>query len=259
MDAIWMSPAVWLSQGPAAVLLGCWACGPVQTTSKAACWAAFVKFLYESGSCNQQFHISADAKPFSALTLLVGRQEGHPACKNLSGGMLAWLFVWIEVQTCIWPSWWLCHSLSLASAKSRLVLPFWYRLTRVVPDKGPLNGCVCVCADAKSFQWMYNTNISEQQIWLSEWTNSTDNIWAVKRVCVYIYIAIWKDTWSKRWWGGCGFSWTIDYQMQNHLHLAPADDYASTSALIFSMPVAVPDGHPTVSKHWRQVCLENGC
>jgi len=31
---------------------------------------------------------------FSALTLLVGRQEGHPACKNLSGGVLAWLSVW---------------------------------------------------------------------------------------------------------------------------------------------------------------------
>ena len=28
---------------------------------------------------------------FSALTLLVGRQEGHPACKNPSGGVLAWL------------------------------------------------------------------------------------------------------------------------------------------------------------------------
>jgi len=28
---------------------------------------------------------------FSALMLLVGRQEGHPACKKLSGGMLAWL------------------------------------------------------------------------------------------------------------------------------------------------------------------------
>ena len=41
---------------------------------------------------------------FSALTLLVGRQEGHPACKKLSGGMLAWLSVWTEVQTCIWPS-----------------------------------------------------------------------------------------------------------------------------------------------------------
>ena len=28
------------------------------------------------------------------------------------------------------------------SLKSRLVLPFWYRLTWVVPDKGPLNVCV---------------------------------------------------------------------------------------------------------------------
>ena len=59
---------------------------------------------------------------FSALTLLVGQQEGHPAC-----------------------CWWHYHSLSLASVKSRLVLPFWYWLTRVVLDKGPLNGCVCVC------------------------------------------------------------------------------------------------------------------
>ena len=44
------------------------------------------------------------------------------------------------------------HSLSLASVKSRLVLPFWYRLTRVVPEKGPLNGCVCVCV-----QWAAQT------------------------------------------------------------------------------------------------------
>jgi len=41
---------------------------------------------------------------FSALTLLVGRQKGHPACKKLSGEVLAWLSVWSEVQTCIWPS-----------------------------------------------------------------------------------------------------------------------------------------------------------
>jgi len=40
----------------------------------------------------------------SALTLLVGRQEGHPACKKLSGGVLAWSSVWSEMQTCIWPS-----------------------------------------------------------------------------------------------------------------------------------------------------------
>ena len=80
----------------------------------------------------------------SASTLLVGRQEGHPACRKLSGVVLAWLSVWSEVQTCIRPSWCHCHSLSPASVKSRLVLPFWYRLTRAVLEKGPLNGCVCV-------------------------------------------------------------------------------------------------------------------
>jgi len=30
--------------------------------------------------------------------LLVGLQEGHPACKKLSGEVLAWLSVWSEVQ-----------------------------------------------------------------------------------------------------------------------------------------------------------------
>jgi len=55
----------------------------------------------------------------SVLTLLVGWQEGHPACKKLSGGMLAWLCVLVKVQICIWPSY--CHSLSLAP-----VNPDWF-------------------------------------------------------------------------------------------------------------------------------------
>jgi len=38
---------------------------------------------------SSSFYVAA----FSALTLLVGRQEGHPACKKLSGGVLAWLSV----------------------------------------------------------------------------------------------------------------------------------------------------------------------
>jgi len=49
-------------------------------------------------------HFVGKTLAFSALTLLVGRQEGHPACKNLSDGVLAWLSVWSEVQTCMWPS-----------------------------------------------------------------------------------------------------------------------------------------------------------
>ena len=66
----------------------------------------------------------------------LGGRKGIRPVKTLSGGVLAWLSVWSEVQTCIWPSWCHCHSLSLASVKSRLVLPFWHRLTRVVPKKG---------------------------------------------------------------------------------------------------------------------------
>ena len=69
-----------------------------------------------------------------------GRKDIRPV-KNwvVGAGMVICL-----VQTCIQPSWCHCHSLSLASVKSRLVLPFWYRLTRVVPDKRPAV-CVCVC------------------------------------------------------------------------------------------------------------------
>ena len=92
-------------------------------------------------SAQSRFWWFAFCYAFCALTLLVGRQEGHPASataarKKLSGGVLAWLSVWSEVQTCIWPSWCHCHSLFLASVKSRLVLPFWYRLSCVVPEKG---------------------------------------------------------------------------------------------------------------------------
>ena len=61
---------------------------------------------------------------FSALMLLVGRQEGHPACKRTEWWGLVWLSVWSEMQTCIWPSWCQCHSLSLASVKARLVFTF---------------------------------------------------------------------------------------------------------------------------------------
>jgi len=55
---------------------------------------------------------SINSTAFIALTLLVGLQEGYPACKKLDwwdAGMI----VWGEVQICIWPSCCHCHSLSL--------------------------------------------------------------------------------------------------------------------------------------------------
>ena len=77
------------------------------------------------------------------MTLLVGRQEGHPACKKLSGKVLAWLSGarcrLAYAQLIPLPLTVSCFS------KIQIGLPFWYRPTRVVLEKGPLNGCVCVC------------------------------------------------------------------------------------------------------------------
>ena len=69
------------------------------------------------------------AFPYSALTLLVGRQEGHPACKKLDVSLL--VMIWLELCTSYSSS---CHHSpppsSLASIESRMEM-FWRRLTRL--------------------------------------------------------------------------------------------------------------------------------
>ena len=84
------------------------------------------------------------------------------------------LYVWSKVQTCIWPSGCHCHSLSLASVKSKLVLPYWYRLTWVVPDRGPLNVCVSLCLLNK----VPITNKMQNSQW--QWKASNLTQWARK-------------------------------------------------------------------------------
>jgi len=41
----------------------------------------------------------------------------------------------------------------VASVKSRLVLPFWYRLTQVVLEKRPLNGCSSSSSSSCGLRW----------------------------------------------------------------------------------------------------------
>jgi len=67
--------------------------------------------------------------------------KGHLACKNWVVGCWHGYLSGARCRLAYKPSWCHCHSLSLASVKSILVLPFWYWLTRVVLDRGPLNGC----------------------------------------------------------------------------------------------------------------------
>jgi len=81
---------------------------------------------------------------FSALTLLVGRQEGHPACKKLSGGVLAWLSAWSEVQTCIMsqliPLQLTVSSFSKIQTGFTFLAPAGQKGVRVC-----VSVCVCVC------------------------------------------------------------------------------------------------------------------
>jgi len=81
---------------------------------------------------------------FSALTLLVGRQEGHPACKKTEwwgAGMVICLERGADLHMAqLMP---LPLTVSCFS-KIQIGFTFLYWLTWVVPDKGPLNECVCV-------------------------------------------------------------------------------------------------------------------
>ena len=49
-------------------------------------------------SCKSYIKFILSYMAFSALTLLVGWQEGHPACKKLSGGVLEWLSVYSKAD-----------------------------------------------------------------------------------------------------------------------------------------------------------------
>ena len=68
---------------------------------------------------------------FSALTLLVGWQEGYPDCKKTE-----WRDAGPADATALTVS---CFS------KIQIGFTFLVLAHRVVPDRGPLNGCVCVC------------------------------------------------------------------------------------------------------------------
>ena len=106
--------------------------------------------------------------------------------------MLAWLSVWSEVQTCIWFSWCHCHSPSLASVKSRLALPFWYRLTWVVPGKGPLSGCskgmevICMLSHFMPLTpWIVTDYFLS---WLYFMESSCSNHFHVFSIQIYVYV-----------------------------------------------------------------------
>jgi len=75
-----------------------------------------------------------------ALMLLVGRQEGHPACKKTEWwGAVVVVCLEQDIMAQLMP---LLLTVSCFS-KIQIGFTFWYRLTWVVLEKGLLNRCVC--------------------------------------------------------------------------------------------------------------------
>ena len=111
-----------------------------------------------------------------------------------------------------------------ASVKSRLVLPLWYRLTRVVTDKGPLNGCVCVCVylgynmAAKTSWHRYGTKLCHRRRMYN--VGHWPGLWHRKRQWCHEHRG---SSWT--WWSwiapGPLYPTTVHHQPQTHYTAAP--------------------------------------
>ena len=77
-----------------------------------------------------------DVFAFSALTLLVSHQEEQLACKKLSDEVMVRLSVCILFAYGPGDATASENPITSSSFKSKLVLPFWYRLIQAVLDKG---------------------------------------------------------------------------------------------------------------------------
>ena len=101
----------------------------------------------------------------SALTLLVGRQERHPACKKLEGWG-AGVVICLERGADL-PRWCHCQSPSLASVKSRIGFTFLVPAHPGSPWQRAVKR-VCVCVPICWSYWVDSTGEEEQIV---RWVN----------------------------------------------------------------------------------------
>ena len=131
-----------------------------------------------------------DALAFSALTLLVGWQEGHPACKKTEwwgAGMV------ICLERCA--DLYMAQLMPLpltVSCFSKIGSPW------VVPEKGLLNGCVCNINDANLVQQKHTNANQYLRRSLSCWVFTINNLKQNK----ILHVCSRKEKWD-RWTDRC--------------------------------------------------------
>ena len=80
-------------------------------------------------------------------------------------------------------------SLSLASVKSRLVLPFWHRLTwDIVPDKRPLNRCLFLFVFAQLYTKRHTFILLVLFTWITTDNSASGNLWGLGSIIFMGYL-----------------------------------------------------------------------
>jgi len=93
------------------------------------------------------FFLNSGTFAFSALTLLVGRQEGHPACKKTEWWG-AGVVICLERGADLYMAQLMPLPLTVSCfSKIQIGFTFLVPAHPGSPGKGPLNGCVCVVLD----------------------------------------------------------------------------------------------------------------
>jgi len=91
---------------------------------------------HDSSYSNFILNITHNFHAFSALTLLVGQQEGHLACKNWVVGCWRGYLTGVRCRFAYGPDEpTATQCLLVQEINVGFSLPFWYQLTRVIPDK----------------------------------------------------------------------------------------------------------------------------
>ena len=189
--------------------------------------------------------VSCFSKIQIGVIFLVPAHPGTPGKGSLNGCVCVWC-----IFCCVWLHWvqqplltqstvrgWASMQWTLLSVRI-LLLPywcewvkgfFWYQLTQVVRDTAPLNGCVCVCTHPFNGLLSGTTQVSRYQKGKTnlDFTEARDSEWQ---------------------WHQLG-------HMCKSAHRSRQITTPAHHTQFFYRPDALPATQPTVSKHWRHLCV----
>ena len=152
--------------------------------------------------------------------------------------------------------------------KSRLVLPFWYQLTWVVPEKGPLNRCVCL---RETFYIVHKCGCRKTNVDYTKHTKKLSTLITSYLASTHTHTHPFNGPFSgtarvsrcQKGKTNLDFTEARDSEWQwhklGHMHACislQTDNHASTTPLVFYRPDDLPAAQPTASKHWRQLSIK---